>query len=708
MKKWISLMLCLLLMFSAAVSLADVGLDTASRSNQEIQNFLASHPIALPDEIYEAAPVLKAPFSPGKLNAQTIQAALNAVNQVRFVAGLNGDVTENPDYSAAAQAGAMVNAVNQKMDHHPTQPAGMSQELFDLAYKGTSESNIAYGYGNLIRALFEGWMHDGDSNNIARLGHRGWILNPAMKATGFGHAGNQMAMYALDFGGKINVRFVAWPAPKMPASWMSGSLPWGLSIYGPYLGKDNIHVSLVRRSDGKTWNFSAGASDGYFGVYEGGSFSGNRIIFRPNNIKYSLGDHYDVTITGAVWETVRYSVELYKFDSAESFVARCYEVILNRTGESEGIVGWADALRKKTQSASEIIYSFIQSQEFINRSLTDAESVEVLYKAMLNRDADAAGKASWVEALEEGYSLAHLINGFCGSVEFKALCSQYGIEPGSVEAPPVVNKKIKAFVSRCYSLILNREADPAGLNAWGAVLAARTAPAAQIIDGFVRSPEYINRNLSAEASVDILYRTMLNREADAAGKAGWVDALGKGYTFQHIINGFCGSAEFTGLCAEYGIEPGSIANVKAAAEEAAAALPDERIGNAVSADEAGQTAVNGYEPEEVEAFVKHAYRAALSREADEAGLASWTEQIVSGAVTPKAFLRSLLFSDEQIARQLNNEQYIDMLYHLYLKRGADEAAAGWIDVLVTAGHDEVIRGFESSAEFRVVLAGFGL
>ena len=49
-----------------------------------------------------------------------------------------------------------------------------------------------------------------------------------------------------------------------------------------------------------------------------------------------------------------------------------------------------------------------------------------------------------------------------------------------------------------------------------------------------------------------------------------------------------------------------------------------------------------------------------------------------------------------------------MLYHLYLKRGADEAAAGWIDVLVTAGHDEVIRGFESSAEFRVVLAGFGL
>ena len=118
--------------------------------------------------------------------------------------------------------------------------------------------------------------------------------------------------------------------------------------------------------------------------------------------------------------------------------------------------------------------------------------------------------------------------------------------------------------------------------------------------------------------------------------------------------------------------------------------------------------VNGYEPAEVEAFVKHAYRAALGREADEAGLAGWTEQIVSGAVTPKAFLRTLLFSDEQNARKLNNEQYIDMLYHLYLNRDMDEAAAGWIEVLVTAGHDEVIRGFENSAEFRLVLNGFGL
>ena len=402
-------------------------------------------------------------------------------------------------------------------------------------------------------------------------------------------------------------------------------------------------------------------------------------------------------------------------DKVNAFVKRCYSLILNREADEGGLTGWSDALLQKTAAAANIIDGFVKSDEFTNRNLPDSDKVDILYKSMLNREADAGGKAGWVDALSQGYTLQNIINGFCGSAEFKALCQEYGIEPGAVEASAPVDAntprgKIEAFVKRCYQLILNRAADTGGLKGWSDALEGKTAAAAQIIDGFVRSPEYINRSLSADASVDILYKTMLNREADAGGKAGWVDALGKGYTFQHIINGFCGSAEFTGLCTEYGIEPGSVAvPAKAAAvPEAAAALPDERIGNAVSADEAGQTAVIGYDPAEAEAFVKHAYRAALGREADEAGLAGWSEKILTGAVTPKAFLRSLLFSDELAARQLNNEQYIDMLYHLYLKRGADEAAAGWIEVLVTAGHDEVIRGFESSAEFRAVLAGFGL
>ena len=401
----------------------------------------------------------------------------------------------------------------------------------------------------------------------------------------------------------------------------------------------------------------------------------------------------------------------------KGFVSRCYELILNRAADEGGLTAWSDALANRTAAAANIIDGFVKSDEFTNRNLPDGDKVDILYKTMLNREADAGGKAGWVDALSKGYTLQNIINGFCGSAEFTALCKDYGIEPGTVEAsvPADTNTprgKIEAFVKRCYQLILNRQADDGGLKGWSDALEGKTASAAQIIDGFVRSPEYINRKLSAEDSVEILYKTMLNREADAGGKAGWVDALGKGYTLQNIINGFCGSAEFAAICAEYGIDAGSVNVAMSAAINAALtakSLPDERIGNAVSADEAGQTTVIGYEPEEAEAFVKHAYREALGREADEAGLVSWTGQILTGAVSPKAFLRTLLNSEEMKSRNLSDEEFVTVLYRLYLKRVPDEAAAEWIGYLAGGvSREELAKGFESSVEFRVVLNGFGL
>ena len=403
------------------------------------------------------------------------------------------------------------------------------------------------------------------------------------------------------------------------------------------------------------------------------------------------------------------SVEVEE-DRIRAFVRRCYKLILNRDADEGGLAGWSKALADRTAAAAQIIDGFVKSDEFTNRSLTDSDKVDILYRTMLNREADAGGKAGWVDALSKGYTLQNIIDGFCGSEEFKKICDSFGIEPGSVNAAPPADTttprgKIEAFVRRCYSLILSREADQGGLTGWSEALESKTAPAARIIEGFVASEEYTNRNLTPDQSVDILYKTMLGREADAAGKAGWVDALSKGYTFQHIINGFCGSAEFTAICNEYGIEAGSVAIPQGAAVPAQA---EDRIGTAVSADETGRVTVIGYERDKVEDFVRYVYREALGREADEAGLAAWSEKILAGDVSPKAFLRGLLFSDEMAERKLNNEQYIEMLYRLYLKRNADAAAAEWVNVLASAGHDAVIRGFEGSDEFRGTLAGFGL
>ncbi len=394
-------------------------------------------------------------------------------------------------------------------------------------------------------------------------------------------------------------------------------------------------------------------------------------------------------------------------DKVEAFVSRCYKLILSREPDEGGLKGWSEALKSKTAPAARIIDGFVRSEEYVSRKLSNGESVDILYRTMLDREADADGKASWVDALTKGYTLQNIIDGFCGSVEFTKLCNEYGIEPGRIgasspAAPDTPRGKIEAFVMRCYKLILNRDADQGGLQGWSDALESGAGQACQIIDGFVRSEEYVNRKLDYGASVDILYKTMLNRDADPDGRAGWVDALSQGYTLQHIINGFCGSAEFTAICNDYGISAGTL-TVASALVKREAITPE--------GDEAEAPVVyQGYNSEfineeKIRAFVEHCYVAVFGREGDTEGVENYTKLILNGKKTPKSVAREFVFSAEFQGKLPGNEEFIRILYRLYFDRepGADELA-GWVKMLENgASLEEIVNGFAGSAEFKAIV-----
>ena len=266
-------------------------------------------------------------------------------------------------------------------------------------------------------------------------------------------------------------------------------------------------------------------------------------------------------------------------DKVEAFVTRCYRLILNRAPDAGGLADWTSQLKSHTKNASEIIYGFMYSTEYAARGLSSDRTVEILYNTMLNRGSDAGGKADWVNRLANGQQVVDIINGFCGSAEFLALCSEYGIIAGSVgggggsgggdapaPAPVGDTTRIQAFVTRCYQLILNRDPDGGGLADWTNQLATHTKNASEIIYGFMYSTEYTARNLGSDQTIEILYNTMLGRPSDPGGKEDWLNRLANGQQIVHIINGFCGSAEFNALCNEYGIIPGHV-NVQAAQDK---------------------------------------------------------------------------------------------------------------------------------------------
>ena len=240
----------------SGVSTQNVGVNVDYHTEDEIREFVKNHPADFTSPVeYEEEPLGKAPYSLGRLKYKTLQSALNTLNQIRYI-------------------------------------------VYRIGAEGASHSNIAMGYNNIDTSLVYGYMEDGDSSNIDRLGHRRWLLNPSMKATGFGYYNNYTAAYAHDnsFGDSPEYG-VIWPAQNMPTEYFNKEFPWSISM--GYAVSDSVEVELIRLSDNKTWKFSKSSADGYFNVNNGGYGEQGCIIFRSDGIeRYVAGEKFRVNITG--------------------------------------------------------------------------------------------------------------------------------------------------------------------------------------------------------------------------------------------------------------------------------------------------------------------------------------------------------------------------------------------------------------------------
>jgi hypothetical protein len=113
-------------------------------------------------------------------------------------------------------------------------------------------------------------------------------------------------------------------------------------------------------------------------------------------------------------------------------------------------------------------------------------------------------------------------------------------EPASVTAA-----RRAASIDRLYLAYFLRHADPPG-RAWWVSLHAAGRPLSAISLEFARSREFEARYgfLGDTRFVELLYRNVLEREADADGLTYWVGKLHEGRTRGWVMTGFSESAEF--------------------------------------------------------------------------------------------------------------------------------------------------------------------
>lgn len=217
--------------------------------------------------------------------------ALKRLMEYRALSGLRyADMELDDKKNWHCSAAAKMLTIIGRLDHTPKNP-GMPDEEYDVAYIGTSRSNLAMG--NTLPGSIDGYMDDSDPSNIDAVGHRRWCLNPAMKETGFGIDGRFSAMWSFDESGAAGSwDHVAYPAPGYyPTSHFGDHHAFSVRFPGGVTnGKEpSDFVIEIAALDG---DYAPAATLALDHV----SISGGQLVFRAQGLACEPGRAYRVRI----------------------------------------------------------------------------------------------------------------------------------------------------------------------------------------------------------------------------------------------------------------------------------------------------------------------------------------------------------------------------------------------------------------------------
>ncbi|MEI7615929.1 MAG: DUF4214 domain-containing protein, partial [Actinomycetota bacterium] len=113
---------------------------------------------------------------------------------------------------------------------------------------------------------------------------------------------------------------------------------------------------------------------------------------------------------------------------------------------------------------------------------------------------------------------------------------------------------------------------------------------------------------------------------------------------------------------------------------------------------------------DVTSFVTRLYLTCLNRGPDPDGLANWVNNLISGTVTGGQAAYGFVFSEELKNKNLNNDQFLVIMYKAFFDRSADAGGYNnWMGLLNGGSSREfVFSNFVNSTEFANICTKYGI
>lgn len=277
----------------------------------------------------------------------------------------------------------------------------------------------------------------------------------------------------------------------------------------------------------------------HVGVPGAGHYTVRQILLGGVLLRVPVGGSYQVTVTGgqnpsgqdfadvptsiAVPLTLPPTTPFPAQGTATAdYVEAVYRAVLDRDADAGGLAHWSGLLDSGLLSRLQVVQGIRNSQEHFTQEVTQ------FYRTLLRRAPDAAGLQGWVDHLASGMPEEQMAYYF-------------------LDSPEYLSKGDKHFVDAMYESLLGRSFDAAGEAGWleqlgddgaGTPTHAARLTHEQVIRDFLYAPESLTRLTEG------YYEVFLQRPADPGGLSNWVAQLQQGLSFLTIGQEFLASDEF--------------------------------------------------------------------------------------------------------------------------------------------------------------------
>lgn len=241
---------------------------------------------------------------------------------------------------------------------------------------------------------------------------------------------------------------------------------------------------------------------------------------------------------------------------------------------------------------------------------------------------------------------------------------------------PLSHNGIERSIINLYEVVLDRTENQIGdeeIAYWaGKILAGESV--LSVINGFIYSEEFMNKEMNDEEFITKMYQIFLDREPDTGGLNYWLDVItNRGSSRKLLVYEFAFSQEFSNKC------------------DTVSATPYSR-------------------EEELKGFIERLYRYVLTRDADGGGIAYWVNELYSERKNGLDLVKSFFASTEfRSNTSMSSDEFIVMTYRSILGREPGQSEIDyWKGKLAVTSQEYIINAFLASAEFQQLSDKYGI